>query len=71
MVPVPTKGRVVDRVGFEVKNLQAFCKTLQSKGIKLTKPYKRVKGMDNMGTAMITDPWGVSIQLTEGLDKVQ
>jgi len=68
---VPTKGRVVDHVGFEVKNLEAFCKKLEEKGITLTREYRQKdKSMGNIGTAVITDPWGVSIELTEGLDKV-
>ena len=68
---VPTKGRVVDHVGFEVKNLEAFCKGLAAKGIKLTRPYtKKTAAMNNIATAMIVDPWGVSIELTEGLDKL-
>jgi catechol 2,3-dioxygenase-like lactoylglutathione lyase family enzyme len=66
---VPTAGRVVDHVGFEVKNLEAFCKALEAKGVKLTQPYRKAAGMNNIGTAMITDPWGVSVELTEGLDK--
>ena len=63
----PTRGRVVDRVGFEVKNLEEFCKGLEAEGVKLTEPYRRVPGLNNIGTAVITDPWGVSIELTEGL----
>jgi catechol 2,3-dioxygenase-like lactoylglutathione lyase family enzyme len=69
---VPTAGRVADHVGFEVKNLEAFCKALESKGIQLTRPYrKQDPAMNNIATAMIVDPWGVSIELTEGLDKVR
>jgi catechol 2,3-dioxygenase-like lactoylglutathione lyase family enzyme len=64
---VPTSGRVVDHVGFEVNNLEAFCKELEGKGIKLVVPYRKDPAMSNMGTAFITDPWGVSIELTEGL----
>ena len=68
---VPTARRVVDHVGFEVKNLEAFCKELASKGIKITRPYKkRDDAMNNIATAMIVDPWGVSIELTEGLDRI-
>jgi extradiol dioxygenase family protein len=68
---VPTAGRVVDHVGFEVKNLEAFSKELEAKGIKLVRPYKkRDAGMNHIATAMIVDPWGVSIELTEGLDKI-
>ena len=68
---VPTAGRVVDHVGFEVKNLDAFCKALEAKGIKVIRPYKkRDAAMNNIATATIVDPWGVSIELTEGLDKI-
>jgi catechol 2,3-dioxygenase-like lactoylglutathione lyase family enzyme len=65
---VPTAGRVVDHVGFEVKNLEEFCRKLEAKGITLTRPYNtRTAAMNNIATAMIVDPWGVSIELTEGL----
>jgi catechol 2,3-dioxygenase-like lactoylglutathione lyase family enzyme len=68
---VPTRGRVVDHVGFEVKNLEAFCKKLEARGITLTREYRQQdKAMGNIATAAITDPWGVSIELTEGLDKI-
>jgi catechol 2,3-dioxygenase-like lactoylglutathione lyase family enzyme len=68
---VPTAGRVVDHVGFEVKDLDAFCKTLEAKGIKIMRPCKkRDAAMNNIATATIMDPWGVSIELTEGLDKI-
>jgi catechol 2,3-dioxygenase-like lactoylglutathione lyase family enzyme len=67
---IGTKGRAVDHVGFEVKNLEEFCRKLEAKGITLTQPYRRVPELNNIGTAMITDPWGTSIELTEGLDKV-
>jgi catechol 2,3-dioxygenase-like lactoylglutathione lyase family enzyme len=68
---VPTAGRVVDHIGFEVKNLEAFCKALETKGIKLERPNtKKTPAMNGIATAMIIDPWGVSIELTEGLDKL-
>jgi catechol 2,3-dioxygenase-like lactoylglutathione lyase family enzyme len=68
---VPTKGRVVDHVGFEVKNLEEFCKKLEAKGITLTRGYRQKdKAMGNIATALLVDPWGVSIELTEGLDTV-
>ena len=66
----PTAGRVYDHVGFEVKGLEEFCKQLQAKGITLTKPYRKDPAMNNMGTASMVDPWGVSIELTEGLRDV-
>jgi len=69
---VPTAGRVVDHVGFEVKNLEEFCKALEAKGIKLTRAYnKKTAAMNNIATAMMIDPWGVSIELTEGLASIQ
>jgi catechol 2,3-dioxygenase-like lactoylglutathione lyase family enzyme len=65
---VPTKDRATDHVGFEVRNLPAFIKELEGKGIKLTEGYKKSnKEMGGIATAMITDPWGVRIELTEGL----
>jgi len=68
---VPTAGRVVDHVGFEVRDLAAFCKRLEAKGITLTRPYtKKTAAMNNIATAMIVDPWGVSIELTEGLASI-
>ena len=54
---VGTRGRAVDHVGFEVKNLEEFCKKLEAKGITLTQPYRKVPELNNIGTAVITDPW--------------
>jgi len=68
---VGTKGRAIDHVGFEVKNLPEFLQKLQAKGIKLTQPYRKVPELENMGVAMVTDPWGTSIELTEGLRSVR
>jgi catechol 2,3-dioxygenase-like lactoylglutathione lyase family enzyme len=65
---VGTKGRATDHVGFEVRNLPAFIKELEAKGITLTEGYKKSdKAMGGAATAMMTDPWGVQIELTEGL----
>ncbi|HZI78082.1 MAG TPA: VOC family protein [Vicinamibacterales bacterium] len=63
-----TKGRATDHVGFDVRNLPAFIKELEAKGIKLTEGYtKSDRSMGGIATAMITDPWGIQIELTEGL----
>jgi catechol 2,3-dioxygenase-like lactoylglutathione lyase family enzyme len=63
---VGTKGRSLDHIGFEVKNLEAFCKKLEASGIKLDRPYTR---LPNSATAIafLTDPWGTYIELTENL----
>jgi catechol 2,3-dioxygenase-like lactoylglutathione lyase family enzyme len=66
---VPTRGRVVDHVGFEVRDLAEFCKELQAKGIKLDVPYHVDPAHGGIAVAEITDPYGVSIELTEGLRK--
>jgi catechol 2,3-dioxygenase-like lactoylglutathione lyase family enzyme len=67
---VGTPGRAVDHIGFEVKNLEAFTKKLEADGIKLARPYTKVAALD-ISIAFVTDPWGTSIELTEGLDRVR
>ena len=67
---VGTQGRALDHVGFEVKNLEAFTKTLESSGIKMTTPYRQVPAL-GIAIAFFTDPWGTYVELTEGLDKIQ
>ena len=36
----PTKGRVLDHIGFDVKDLQAIIKKIEADGIKLDEPYR-------------------------------
>jgi catechol 2,3-dioxygenase-like lactoylglutathione lyase family enzyme len=67
---VGTQGRALDHIGFEVKNLEAFCKKLEADGIKLTVPYRQVPAL-GIAIAFFTDPWGTYIELTEGLDRVR
>jgi catechol 2,3-dioxygenase-like lactoylglutathione lyase family enzyme len=63
---VGTAGRAVDHVGFEVRNLEAFCKELEAKGVELTVPYRQIPGT-NVSMAFVRDPWGTLIELTDGL----
>jgi catechol 2,3-dioxygenase-like lactoylglutathione lyase family enzyme len=65
---VPTKGRVVDHIGFEVKNLEQFCKKLEASGVKFDQPYSKTRH-NGFASAELTDPFGVSVELTEGLNK--
>ena len=65
----PTEGRVIDHIGIEVKNLDAFTKQLEAKGIKLALSYRQVPAL-GIAIAFVVDPWGTRIELTEGLDKV-
>jgi catechol 2,3-dioxygenase-like lactoylglutathione lyase family enzyme len=61
---IGTRGRALDHIGFEVTNLEAFCKRLEASGVKFDRPYAATGGL---GTAWLTDPWGTVIELTEGL----
>ena len=69
MAPVVgTKGRTIDHIGFEIKDLKAFCAKLEARGIKFDVPYREVPAI-GLKIAYITDPWGTYIELTEGYDK--
>jgi catechol 2,3-dioxygenase-like lactoylglutathione lyase family enzyme len=61
----PTKGRSLDHIGFEVHNLEAFCKQLTADGVQLEAP---MVDMPQMGLkwAFVVDPEGTRIELTEG-----
>lgn len=64
--PLPgTRGRMLDHIGFEISNLEAFCAALESRGVELDSPYARSES--GIGRAFLTDPWGTRIELTEGL----
>jgi len=67
--PVPTKGRALDHIGFEVKNLEQFCKRLEANGVKFNQTYSR-RRHKGYASAELTDTWGTSIELTEGLNKL-
>ena len=60
----PTKGRVLDHIGFDVKDLQGFIKKLEANGIKLDRPYTKNE-QTGAALAFITDPWGTYIELNE------
>jgi catechol 2,3-dioxygenase-like lactoylglutathione lyase family enzyme len=63
---VPTKGRTLDHIGFEVANLEGFCKKLAEGGVKFEEPYSKSRHK-GFASASFTDPFGVSVELTEGL----
>ncbi len=65
-VQTPTKGRSLDHIGFEVKNLEAFCKKLEAQGVKFEVPYS-VRPEIDLKLAFLVDPEGTRIELTEGL----
>jgi catechol 2,3-dioxygenase-like lactoylglutathione lyase family enzyme len=64
--PAPTKGRAIDHIGFEVKNLEEFMKKLQASGVTIEIPYRDVPNI-GLKIGFVTDPAGTRIELTEGL----
>jgi hypothetical protein len=56
---------MLDHIGLEISGLEAFCARLAAMGVKFDVPYTRNAG--GFASAILTDPWGVSIELTEGL----
>jgi catechol 2,3-dioxygenase-like lactoylglutathione lyase family enzyme len=66
---VPTKGRLLDSIGFDVADLQAYARRLQARGTTFDVPYGRDPELGLMSVTL-TDPWGVTIRITEGLPKI-
>jgi catechol 2,3-dioxygenase-like lactoylglutathione lyase family enzyme len=66
---VPMKGRLMDSIGFDVPNLKAYVDKVATNGVKFDVPYGRDAELGLM-SATLTDPWGATIRLTEGLNKV-
>lgn len=64
---VGTQGAAIDHIGFEVDDLNAFVERLQAKGIELDSPMREIEAI-GLKIAFVTDPQGVVIELTEGLD---
>ena len=64
---VPTRGRAIDHIGFELDDLEAFCEQLKEKGIEFDVEYREIDSIE-LKIAFITDPSGVYIELTEGYD---
>jgi len=60
---VPTRGRVLDHIGFDVKDHAAFVKTLEANGIKLDEPVR--KSPTGSTITYITDPWGTRIEIVQ------
>jgi catechol 2,3-dioxygenase-like lactoylglutathione lyase family enzyme len=68
--PAATAGRAYDHIGFEVKDLKAFLERLEADGITPTQPFRH-NDVLNINLAFITDPWGTTIELTEGLRAIR
>ena len=59
---VPTKGRTLDHLAFEVRGLETFCARLSRENVTFERPCQVRAGRRS---ATIVDPWGASIELTE------
>jgi len=59
----PTRGRILDHIGFDVKDHGAFVKKLEADGIKLDEPPRQVPNGGKI--TYITDPWGTRIEIIE------
>ena len=59
----PTRGRVLDHIGFDVKDHAAFVKRLEAEGIKLDEPVR--KSPTGSTITYITDPWGTRIEIVQ------
>jgi catechol 2,3-dioxygenase-like lactoylglutathione lyase family enzyme len=60
---VPTRGRVLDHIGFDVKDHAAFIKKITAEGIKLDEPVR--KSPTGSTITYITDPWGTRIEIVQ------
>ncbi len=61
-----TRGRALDHIGFEVRDLARFIARLEAAGVTLDSPLREVAD-GAVSIAFLTDPWGTYIELTEGL----
>jgi catechol 2,3-dioxygenase-like lactoylglutathione lyase family enzyme len=61
-----SRGRSVDDIGIEVKNLDPFVKGLIAAGVDIEHPIRPGASDPHMMVTHITDPWGTRFELTEG-----
>ena len=60
----PTRGRILDHIGFDVRDHAAFMQKIQAEGITLDEPVRTGSLSGNILT-YITDPWGTRIEIIE------
>jgi hypothetical protein len=64
-----TKGRAIDHIGFEIRDLKAFTEKLERDGTTLDRAFMPLPALE-IDLAFVSDPFGTSIELTEGLNKI-
>jgi len=65
---VPTKGRVLDHIGFDVSNLDEFLKKAETLGEKPVVPATK-NPVNGVWLAFIADPWGTYIEVNQRPDQ--
>jgi uncharacterized glyoxalase superfamily protein PhnB len=66
----PTKGHSLGLLGFEVADLKAFVQKYQDSGGKLDTQIATAAAA-NLSVVQLTDPWGTSIEVSQGLKAVK
>jgi catechol 2,3-dioxygenase-like lactoylglutathione lyase family enzyme len=59
----PTRGRVLDHIGFDVKDHAAAVKRLVADGITLDEPPRKSSAGNTV--TYITDPWGTRVEIVQ------
>ena len=59
----PTRGHVLDHIGFDVKDIRVTAARIEADGIKLDEPIR--KGASGNTVTYITDAWGTRVELVE------
>ncbi len=62
-VQAPTRGHILDHIGFDVRDHQAFVERLMAEGIELDEPPRRSRSGGLI--TYITDPWGTRIEIVQ------
>lgn len=62
----PSKGRVLDHIGFDVRSLADFEAKLAAQGLKFEAAPRQIPNTRTK-VAFLTDPWGTYIEVTEAL----
>jgi catechol 2,3-dioxygenase-like lactoylglutathione lyase family enzyme len=62
----PTKGRALDHIGFEVKDIEAICKKLEAAGVTFDLTWRAMPTLGGLKIAYVLDPEGTRIEITEG-----
>lgn len=57
-----TAGRSLDRIGFVVRGIDDLCRHITALGTAFTSPL--TKGADGVSRAVITDPWGTTVEVS-------